>query len=530
MQRRVFFKRASLAGLAAPLTVDKAAGYVPAHNWDKYDFGSGPPVKNRLNQGPFPGYPAGRISGGPVVMANTPSEDVVPNFGKGPVTYITANMGLAEIVGDDKFRAIEELVRMPLGQKLYIRPTWREIQPRRGRLDFPEYWKLVFDLARKYNKRVGFRIQMRAPDYREEALPAFILDNVPMVRLQGVWRPARKSPVVEPRYDHPYYDEPRYDHPYFQEAFAELNGLLAAEFNGNPLVEFFDTFMYGFWGEGHTSPFRNNPFPDYRTAERTWVRMLETQLQHWTKTPLMTNTQPDVSQVGNSEVVDLTIRTHNWLRTDTIFIENEQIESVGNRPPWIAAALEVGGAQGIIEESPESIRANEGVTSTDNGIQHVMDVGPNYWSLWCRHQISAAGIMNYYERYPKMIDQICRRIGYSVRPSFVWASRGDNPGLIVGFANDGIAGVPGVLYVSVVSDDGKVNVGGGLDAGYPLPGKIRQAYFMLPEGTKWEGLKLKAELEVKGVRYPVRWGTRQQTNPDGSLTLRLNRMRGPGGY
>ena len=51
-----------------------------------------------------------------MVMANTPSEDVVPNFGKGPITYITANMGLAEIVGDDKLKAIEELVHLPLGQ------------------------------------------------------------------------------------------------------------------------------------------------------------------------------------------------------------------------------------------------------------------------------------------------------------------------------------------------------------------------------------------------------------------------------
>jgi hypothetical protein len=37
------------------------------------------------------------------------------------------------------------------------------------------------------------------------------------------------------------------------------------------------------------------------------------------------------------------------------------------------------------------------------------------------------------------------------------------------------SGVPGVLRVTLFSDDGKVNVSGGLDAGYPLPGKVRQA-------------------------------------------------------
>jgi hypothetical protein len=60
---------------------------------------------------------------------------------------------------------------------------------------------------------------------------------------------------------------------------------LAAEFNGSPAIEFIDTFMYGFWGEGHTWPFINTPFPDYQTAERTWINMLEVQLEHFTKTP-----------------------------------------------------------------------------------------------------------------------------------------------------------------------------------------------------------------------------------------------------
>ena len=176
MKRRDLFKSVALAGMAAPSTLRESAGHVPAHNWDKYDFGSGPPVKNRLNQGPFPEYaPEDLYPGGEVVMTTIPTEEVVPNFGKGPITYITGNMGLAEIVDDNKFQAIEDLVRIPLGQKLYLRPTWREIQKVRGRLDFPEYWKLVFDLARKHDKRVGFRIQMRAPDYREEALPDFVL-------------------------------------------------------------------------------------------------------------------------------------------------------------------------------------------------------------------------------------------------------------------------------------------------------------------------------------------------------------------
>jgi hypothetical protein len=277
-----------------------------------------------------------------------------------------------------------------------------------------------------------------------------------------------------------------------------------------------DTFMYGFWGEGHTWPYTNNPFPDYPTAEATWVRLFETQLDCWRRTPLVTNTQPDFSRVGNSELVDRTVRSHNWLRTDTIFIENEQIEAISNRPPWVAAVLEVGMSDG----SPESLRIDEGVTHTDNVIAHVMDVGANYWSLWNWHKESARNVMAYYRQYPDAVDEIARRIGYRVRPSLVWRYR---DGLVIGFANDGIAGVPGVLRVTVESPDGKALASGGLDPGYPLPGRIRQARLMLPTGTSWKGLRLRAELQVKGVRHPVRWACRQSLNDDGSLTLRPTR-------
>lgn len=515
MDRREFLKTAGVAGVAGGVAARPARAFVPAHNWDKYDFGSGPPVTDRLNQGPFPQYPPEEvIPGGSVVMATTPSKEIVASFGRGLITYITADMGTAEIQSDNISQAIEDLVRVPLGQKLYLRPTWREVQPRPGRLDFPDYWKLTFDLAAKYGKRVAFRIQMRAPDYEEEALPDFVLEKVPMVKLQGEWKGSPNATRHRKTYS-----EPRYDHPVFQSAFEELNGLLAAELNGNPLVEFMDTFMYGFWGEGHTWPFTNNPFPDYATAERTWIDMFELQLKHWTKTPLATNTQPDFSRVGNSEVVDRTVRSYNWLRTDTIFVENEQIEAIGNRPPWTAAIVEVGMSDG----SPASLRISNGIPHTDNEITHVMDVGANYWSLWNFHHIKAEHIMNYYRQYPHLIDEIGRRIGYRVRPSFIWEYEKDgSPGLVIGFANDGIAGVPGVLRVTVTSTDGKIAVGGSLDAGYPLPGKIRQAQFVLPRGTNWEGLRLKAEIEVKGMRYPVHWDCQQELENDGSLLLRKN--------
>jgi hypothetical protein len=521
MQRRDFLKSSVALAVVAELGSSQAQGLVPAHNWGKHDFGSGPQVTDRLNQGPFPQYPPdATIPTDQVVMTTTSTEDVVPNYGKGLVTYITADSGTDEIKSDNIPQAIEDLVKFPLSQQLYIRPTWREVQPRPGRLEMPDYLKLVFDLARKNNKRVGLRIQMSAPDYKHAAaLPDFVLEKVPKVDLA---QPSDQESIAAGKrfLDNPHSRyQPRFDDPFFQQAFKELVGHLAAEFDGNPLVEFIDTFMYGFWGEGHTWPFPNNPFPDYLTAERTWMNMLEVQIENFKKTPLLTNTQPDFSRVGNSEMLDRTVRSNNWIRSDTIFIENEQIEALSNRPPWIAALLE----QGIPGKPPDPGASHEGISPAENMIAHVIDIGANYWSLWNFHQISAKNLTAYYQAYAAAFDRINRRIGYRVRPSFIWSYKnGDHTGLIVGFANDGIAGVPGVLRVTVETEDGKVLQSGCLDAGYPLPGKIRQAQFMLPNVKDWKGLKLRAEIEVKAMRYPVRWACHQKLNDDGSLTLRPN--------
>ena len=131
--------------------------------------------------------------------------------------------------------------------------------------------------------------------------------------------------------------------------------------------------------------------------------------------------------------------------------------------------------------------------------------------------------MRYYNQYPDSIDDLARSIGYRVRPSWIWHFKKEShDGLVLGLVNDGLAGVPGVLRVYVYSDDRKVNVGGSLDPGYPLPGKVRQAQFILPKGTNWKGLKVRAEIEVKGVRYPVQWACLEKTNDDGSLTLTQN--------
>jgi hypothetical protein len=371
MNRRRFLKASAAATALVGALPRQAGAFVPAHSWDGYDFGPGPSVPERLYQGPFPQYaPEALVAGSSVVMTTTPSADIVPNFGMGLTVYVSGDFWPPRTRGATLEKYCEDLIRLPFVQKVYIRLNWRDVQTRPGRLDFPDGWKITFDLARQYGKRVGFRVMLENPDSPEPGMPEFLMAQVPYVRLRGEWQ----GNPAETRFQKQHL-MPRYDHPAYQAAFRELNALLASELDGNSSVEYMDTFMYGFWGEGHTWPYEGHPFPDDVSAETTWRRMLETQLELWTRTPLVTNTQPDFSRVGNSELVDRTIRTHNWLRTDTIFIENEQIEALSNRPPWVAAVCEAS----MTRAEPAALEVDEGVTATENVIAHVEDVGANYW-------------------------------------------------------------------------------------------------------------------------------------------------------
>jgi hypothetical protein len=515
--------RAGLGAASAGLMPGGPAGFiasagVPEHDWASYPWGSGPAVSDRLFQGPFSNYGADATApGGDVVMATSPSAAIVPNYGMGLTVYVSGDTGPPRIPGQSLERSIEDLIALPFVQKVYLRPNWREVQSRPGRLDYPDWWRITFDVARHYDKRIGFRIMLENPDFPEPGMPEYLMSKVPYLPLRGEWKGDRKE--VRYRKKHAL---PRYDDPVYQAAFRELNGLLAADLNGHPQIEYMDTMMYGFWGEGHSWPFEGNVFPSNLAAERTWSAMLDVQLSAWSKTPLVTNTQPDFNNVGNATMLDRTVRTSNWIRSDTIFIENQQIEALSNRPPWIAALSEVGMTRG----TPDRIGMVDGITYNEQIIAHVLAVGANYWSVWNWHDEAADHVLSYYRKFPEPIDWIARRIGYRIYPAFLWAFQRDGAtGLVVGLANDGVAAPPGVVRLSLLGESGQIEASGCVDPGYPRPTGIRQALLMLPNGVDWTGLKLKAELEVKGVRHPLRWACRQTLNEDGSLTLRGNLPR-----
>ena len=67
-----------------------------------------------------------------------------------------------------------------------------------------------------------------------------------------------------------------------------------------------------------------------------------------------------------------------------------------------------------------------------------MDIGANYWSVWNWHNISARHILSYYEKFPAPIDTLARRIGYRVRPAWIWSFKKDDAtGLVIGLVNNG---------------------------------------------------------------------------------------------
>ena len=213
MRRRDLLKGAVVLPVALAANAD-----VPAHLWQGYEFGSGPPVRERLNQGPFD---VDQDQGWQTILFTTLSERPVRNPGLGLVGYAWEESGpsLAARAGQETLEQhVEKISSLPFVDVLYIRCDWRNVQSRPGRLDLDPVWQLTLDAAKRRGLRVAFRVQLSNTSFQPEqvALPEFLRDRVPLVKIGRI-------PGREPAE----YREPRYDHPEFQKAFAELNELLA---------------------------------------------------------------------------------------------------------------------------------------------------------------------------------------------------------------------------------------------------------------------------------------------------------------
>ncbi|HEX4488808.1 MAG TPA: hypothetical protein VH088_21205 [Terriglobales bacterium] len=501
MRRRDLLKGAVLLpAAAAALAAD-----VPEHLWQGYDFGSGPRNQDRLNQGPFD---VTQDQGWQPILFTTASEKPVRNPGLGLIGYTWEEGGpsLDARAGRETLEQhVEKMSSLPFVDVLYIRCDWRNVQSQAGKLDLNPVFKLTMDAAKRKGLRFAFRVQLSNESFQPEdvALPQFLREKIPLVNIG----PTKKGGQ---------YREPRYDHPEFQKAFAELNDLLAAEFEGNPLLEWMDLMQYGFWGEGHTGALPS-PFPDYLTAERTFVGMTQRQIDTWKKTPLAVNTQPDISNVGNRTVADMAVRAGAWLRSDSILVEEPiQIEELTNRPPWLATILEDGGGR---EYDIDKLKlGDDGLNMLEKKMLHALDAKANYWALWTE----ASNLARYNEKFPRGFERLQTNLGYRIRPAWVWQrKRYGTYELIVCVSNRGVAGVPGVLWLQVESADHSFKLEGTLDAGHPYGGSSRQASFILPKGYLGK-VQISAQIEIRpGVKKPVAWACEQTVNTDGSITFEL---------
>jgi hypothetical protein len=510
-ERRQFLKAGAALAAVGPA---RARADVRPHRWQGYDFGPGPSVPDRLDQGPFG---IEQDEGWYTIATTTPSSGRRRNPGLGLVGYTWEENGpaLAAREGRETLeQSIEALAALPFVDVLYIRCDWRDVQSRPGRLDLQPVWAATRDAARRHGLRLAFRVQLSNPEIQPAklALPDFLQAKVPLVTIRS--RSSRGPERVEPRYDHPE----------FQRAFRELVSLLAAEADGDPLVEYADLMMYGFWGEGHTGDYPS-PIPDAALAERTFVEMARRQMEAFRRVPLVVNTQPDISATGNRAVLDAAVRGGCWLRSDSVILdEPEQIEELANRPPWLAVVMEDGYHRHYRTDTKGYRVDAAGVDTIEHTMLHALDVGANYWSLWTE----AANLARYREARPTAFEALERRLGYRLRPSWVWQrKRSGTDELVVAFANDGAASVPGILRVRVETRDGRALAQGALDPGHPLAGRLRLASLLLPQGLAGTDVRLRAEIEIKGVARPLRWACAQPIEEDGGFVVRLKKHDDP---
>jgi hypothetical protein len=514
--RRKFLKVTGLGaaffGINGIREVD--AKEVRPEDWLDY-FPNPPKVYNRLDQGMFETLvPEDRF--GHTQMLTSPTDNYIPNPGMGYQVYSYEEKGTPQIPGESEAESIEKLLNLPFCDVVYMRTDWRIIQKSPGRLDLPDMWKYSLQLARKLNKRVSFRIQLGNPAVPIPAVPQFVLDRSGgTVDINNGWMKL-----------------PNYHHPEFKRYFKELNRMLAELYDDDPVVECVDFAGYGAWGEWHSKGVSS--FPDPLTASKTLCWMIEEQLDAWNKTPLIMVAHGGASYIRLKDVMATAMQGNCWWRRDNVglYIKPSDVYMLTHHPPWQANIIEDGRFRNHRLGDPADVEDIPGQHIRDHLMMNAVDLNAHYWALW-QH---ADNILKYREKYERGFQLLDSKLGYRVRPTWIWIDTKKEPhSIILAIKNDGCAPPPGILRVYVSDEAKNFRVGGGLDPGLPSPAGVRVCSIPLPQGVKWKTtpidhdvsklltdypLRVSAEIEFYGRKYPVKWACAEPLNEDGSLTIR----------
>src|ERR1035441_2627093 len=138
------------AGAAMVAARPQLPADVPDQLWQGHDFGPGPKVTGRLNQGPFP---VEQDDGWRTLSTTTQSSKPVRNFGAGLCGYTWEEGGasLAVRAGRQTLENhVEQMASLPFVDVLYLPCHSRCGVNRPGKLDLSPVWKLTFDAAKAF--------------------------------------------------------------------------------------------------------------------------------------------------------------------------------------------------------------------------------------------------------------------------------------------------------------------------------------------------------------------------------------------
>jgi hypothetical protein len=112
MRRRTFIKAGAALSIAGALPLANAQE-VTTHTWENYDFGAGPQVTDRLNQGPFG---IEQDAGWYTVLVTSQSTKPLKNYGLGLMGYTWEEGGpsLAARAGTETLEQhVEKMASLP---------------------------------------------------------------------------------------------------------------------------------------------------------------------------------------------------------------------------------------------------------------------------------------------------------------------------------------------------------------------------------------------------------------------------------